>query len=86
MLLVVLLFCAIEGDGKTGTICVPSICAIEGHGMNVGRVIWNSDPPQTKWLTRMFQSNKIYSTSKEQIAVLVNNTIVLYLGKLCLAH
>lgn len=48
MLLVVLLFCAIEGDGKTGTIFVPSICAIEGHGMNVGRVIWNSDPPQTK--------------------------------------
>ena len=48
MLLVVLLFCAIERDGKTGIIFVPSIRAIEGHGMNVDRVIWSSDPPHTK--------------------------------------
>ena len=48
MLLVVLLFCAIERGGKTSIIFVPSIRAIEGHGMNVDRVIWSSDPPQTK--------------------------------------
>ena len=48
MLLVVLLFCAIERDGQPGIIFVPSIRAIEGHGMNVDRVIWSSDPPQTK--------------------------------------